>query len=112
MALSLQKLTLGNVLAESQRTQLITWMRNNTTGNRRIRAGVPLGWAVADKTGAGDYGIANDIGIVWSPLCKPIVLAIYTIQNKQDAKTRDDIVASTTGIIFDEFAKNDPCFNT
>lgn len=112
MAISLQKLTLGNVLAESQRTQLVTWMRNNTTGNKRIRAGIPLGWAVADKTGSGAYGIANDIGLVWSPSCKPMVLAIYTIQNKQDAKTRDDIVASTASIVFDEFAKNDPCFRT
>lgn len=110
MAISLQKLTLGNILAPPQRTLLTTWMRNNTTGYKRIRAGVPIGWVVADKTGSGDYGIANDIGIMWSPRCKPIVLSIYTIQNKRDAKRRDDIVASTTSIIFDEFAKNSPCF--
>ncbi len=52
----------------------------------------------------------NDIGIMWSPLCKPIVLAIYTVQNKPDAKIRDDIVASTTSIVMDEFAKNDASF--
>ena len=55
--------------------------------------------------------ISNDIGILWSPLCKPIVLAIYTVQNKQNAKRRDDIVASATNIILDEFARTDPCFN-
>lgn len=110
MAISLQNLTLGNILAPAQRTQLVTWMRNNTTSYKRMRAGAPIGWAVADKTGTGDYGIANDIGILWSPSCKPIVLAIYTVQNKQDAKSRDDIVASTTGLIFDEFVKNDACF--
>lgn len=110
MAISLQKLTLGNILSQSQKTQLITWMRNNTTGYKRIRSGVPIGWAVADKTGSGDYGIANDIGIMWSPTCKPIVLAIYTVQNNQDAKRRDDIVAAATNIVFEEFAKNSPCF--
>lgn len=110
MATSLQKLTLGNILVQLQRTQLVTWMRNNTTGYKRIRAGVPIGWVVADKTGSGNYGIANDIGILWSPACRPIVLAIYTVQNKRDAKNRDDIVASTTSIILDEFAKNAPCF--
>jgi len=110
MAISLQKLTLGNVLTQSQQTQLVTWMRNDTVGYKRIRAGVPLGWVVADKTGTGDYGIANDIGVLWSPTCKPIVLAIYTARNKQDAKSRDDIVASATSIIMDEFAKNDQCF--
>lgn len=110
MAISLQKLTLGDSLAKPKQTQLITWMKNNTTSYKRIRAGVPIGWTVAAKTGSGDYGIANDIGIMWSPICKPIVLAIYTVKNKADAKGRDDIVASATKIIFDEFAKNDPCF--
>lgn len=110
MAISVQKLTLGNILAQPLRTQLVTWMINNTTGYKRIRSGVPIGWVVADKTGSGNYGIANDIGIVWSPACKPIVLAIYTVRNKRDAKRRDDIVASTTKIVLDEFAKNDPCF--
>jgi beta-lactamase class A len=110
MAISLQKLTLGNVLTKDHRKQLITWMTNNTTGYKRIRAGVPLGWVVAEKTGSGDYGIANDIGIMWSPTCQPVVLAIYTAQNKQDAKRRDDIVALTTKLIFEEFEKNDTCF--
>ncbi|MBA2711606.1 MAG: class A beta-lactamase [Tatlockia sp.] len=112
MAISLQKLTLGNSLAKLQQTKLITWMKNNTTSYKRIRAGVPIGWTVADKTGSGDYGIANDIGIMWSPMCKPIVLAIYSVQNKPNAKGKDDIVASVTKIIFDEFAKNDPCFKS
>lgn len=112
MAISVQRLTLGNILTSPQRTQLITWMRNNTTGYKRIRAGVPIGWVVAEKTGGGfgDYGIANDIGVMWSPLCKPIVLSIYTVQNKQNSTSRDDIVASTTRIIFDELAKKDKCF--
>ena len=110
MAISVQKLILGNVLTKSQQEQLITWMKNDTVAYKRVRAGVPIGWTVADKTGSGDYGIANDIGIMWSPLCKPIVVAIYTAQNKQTAKRREDIVASATSLIFDEFAQHDDCF--
>lgn len=110
MAISLQKLTLGDVLTQSQRRQLISWMRNNVTDYKRIRAGVPIGWAVSDKTGSGDYGIANDIGILSSPVCKPIVLAIYTVRNKQDAKSREDVVATVTSIVMEQFAKNNPCF--
>jgi beta-lactamase class A len=110
MAMSVQRLSLGDGLTPSQQAQLIGWMRNNTVGYKRIRAGVPLGWVVADKTGSGDYGIANDIGVLWSPYCKPIILAIYTVQNQRDAKRREDIVASTTSIVLDQFAKQDHCF--
>lgn len=110
MAMSVQKLTLGDGLTPAQQTQLIGWMRNNTVGYKRMRAGVPLGWIVADKTGSGDYGIANDIGVLWSPYCKPIVLAIYTVQNQRDAKKREDIVASATSIVLNQFAKQDQCF--
>lgn len=110
MAISVQKLTLGNVLSPAKQKQLVTWMKNNTTGDKRIRAGVPTGWVVADKTGSGDYGVANDIGIAWSVVCQPVVLAIYTVQNKRDSKSRDDVVASATRLILDAFAKNDACF--
>lgn len=110
MAISVKKLTIGNALTQFQRAKLMTWLRNNTTGYQRIRAGVPLGWVVAEKTGSGDYGVANDIGVMWSPTCKPIVLAIYTVQHIPEAKGRSDIIASATQIIFDEFAKNDKCF--
>jgi beta-lactamase class A len=65
---------------------------------------------VADKTGSGRFGIANDIGIAWSPACKPIVLAIYTVRNERNAKQRNDIVAATTSMIFNAFAKIDRCF--
>lgn len=110
MAISLQKVLLGNVLSTNDRNELTAWMHNNTTSYQRMRAGTPPGWNVADKTGTGDYGVNNDIGILWSPACKPIVLAIYTAQNQKNATTRDDIVASTTRIVMSEFAKEDACF--
>jgi beta-lactamase class A len=46
---------------------------------------------------------------MWSPSCKPIVLAIYTVQNKQNAKRREDVLATITRAVFDEFAKHDNC---
>lgn len=112
MALSLQKVLLGDILTKANRTKLTAWMKDNTTGYKRIRSGVPIGWIVAEKTGSGDHGIANDIGIIWSPSCKPIILAIYTTQNKKNAQTREDIVASTTSIVLKQFEKYDKCFNS
>lgn len=109
MAISLEKIVLGNVLTPTDKQLLLSWLKNNTTGNQRIRAGVPMGWIVADKTGSGSYGIANDIAVVWSPACKPIVLAIYTNQKSKEAKSRDDIVALVTKAVFDDFAKKNNC---
>lgn len=107
MEKTLQRLTLGDILAPFQREQLITWMKQNTTGDARIRAGVPKGWVVADKTGSGDYGISNDIAVIWPAEHPPIVVAIYTIQNKKGAQRRNDIIVSATRILLDEFAKAD-----
>ncbi len=110
MEKSLQYLTLGNFLDTPQREQLVGWMKGNTTGDTRIRAGIPKGWGVADKTGAGSgYGITNDIGIIWPPKCAPIVVAMYFYINKKDAARRDDVIASITRIVMNEFANSDQC---
>jgi len=109
MANSLQHLVLGSVLALPQREQLQTWMKNNTTGDTKIRAGVPKGWIVGDKTGNGEYGTTNDIGIIWPPKCSPIVIAIYLTQNKKDAVKREDVIASATRIVLAELANTDQC---
>lgn len=110
MALSVQKLLLGDVLSDNSKKILHDWMERNTTGNNKIRAGLPSGWFAAEKTGGGSYGAVNDIGIVWSNACKPIVLAIYTVQNKEKAEYRHDILASATKEVLDEFAKHNSCF--
>lgn len=110
MALSIQKIMLGTVLTNRNKALLLEWMRNNTTGDNRIRAGVPLGWSVADKTGSGSYGVANDIGIAWSPACKPIVLSIFTVSDKSDAKPSDDAIAQITRALFKEFEQHDACY--
>ena len=110
MAQSLQQLTQGHhLLAAKQQDLLFTWLKNNTTGNSRIRAGVPRGWVVGDKTGTGDYGSTNDIGIILPPKCSPIIVAIYLTQNKKDAVKREDIIASATRILLSAFANTDQC---
>lgn len=107
---SLKKLVLGDILGVSQREQLLLWLKNNTTGNLRIRAGVPNTWIVGDKTGGGNYyGTTNDIGIIFPLSCKPIVLAIYFTQNKIDAKRQDQVIANVTRLVIDEFAKTNSC---
>ena len=99
MGRSLQRLVLGDALAQAQREQLRDWMCGNTTGAARIKAGIPSGWKIGDKTGSGDYGTANDIAVLWPPGREPVIVAIYTTQHRQEAKTRDDVIASAAKIV-------------
>lgn len=101
---SLQQLAFGKVLSPPMREQLVDWMKRNTTGDARIRAGVPKEWIVADKTGSGSYGVSNDIAIIWPPKKPPIILAIYTVHPNKKATPRDDILAYVTRLIIAEFS--------
>jgi beta-lactamase class A len=92
MAHTLQALLLQHGLPPAQRSRLRDWMLGNTTGGARIRAAVPGGWEVADKTGTGAYGSANDIAVVYPPGKAPVVLAIYTRQAGKDAEARSDVI--------------------
>jgi beta-lactamase class A len=110
MEKSLRKLVFGDVLAAPQREMLITWLKNNVTGNERIRAGVPKGWTVGDKTGTGfNYGTTNDIAVIWPPKCHPIVVAMYYSNNDKKAPKRNDVIASATRIVMDAYAQSDTC---
>ncbi|BCA37076.1 class A beta-lactamase BlaIII [Bacillus cereus] len=96
IAKTLQSFTLGTVLPSEKRELLVDWMKRNTTGDKLIRAGVPKGWEVADKTGAGSYGTRNDIAVIWPPNKKPIVLAILSNHDKKDAEYDDKLIADAT----------------
>ena len=110
MANSLQKLAFADVLAKPQRNMLVSWLKSNTTGDLRIRAGLPRGWIVADKTGTGGaYGTTNDLGIIWPPKCAPIIMAIYYTSDAKDAEKREDVVASATQLLINKLAQSDQC---
>ncbi|TSD70778.1 class A beta-lactamase [Janthinobacterium sp. KBS0711] len=99
MAHSLQQLLLENSLPAPQRQQLDAWMRGNTTGDKRIRAGVPAGWQVADKTGSGAYGSVNDIGVAYPASGAPLVIAVYYTREQKKADTNQDIITAATRIV-------------
>jgi beta-lactamase class C len=98
MTETVRRLLLGDALRHPQREQLKTWMLGDTTGAADVRAGVPSGWRVADKTGAGGYGTTNDVAVIWPPSRAPLVLSIYFTQPRADAPVRHDVVASAARI--------------
>ncbi len=99
MAASLKQLVLGEALPLPQRTLLTQWLKQNTTGAKRIRAGVPVGWQVGDKTGTGAYGTTNDVAILWPMRGAPLTLAVYYTQDRPEAKPRDEVIAAATQIV-------------
>lgn len=101
MGCSLQRLALGDALAPAQREQLCVWLRGNTTGAARIKAGIPATWTIGDKTGSGQYGTANDIAVLWPPQRPPVIVAIYTTQREQMATARNDLIAAAGRVVTD-----------
>lgn len=101
LATSLRAYALGDVLAEDDRAALTGWLRGGTTGDALIRAGVPAGWVVGDKTGAGGYGTRNDIAVLWPPDGDPVVLAVLSDRSEPDGEHDDALVADATRVAVD-----------
>ncbi len=94
MAQSLQRLLVGDVLSRGARKQLATWMLANTTGATKLRAGVPKRWQIGDKTGGGNNGTTNDVAILWPPIGKPVIVAIYITGSAASTEARDAAIAA------------------
>jgi beta-lactamase class A len=100
MAATVRTLLLGSALPPAQQLMLKDWMLRNTTGDAKIRAGVPSDWKVADKTGnCGLYGATNDIGMLYPPGRAPIALAIYTRRIKQDDSGSNETIAAVAKLV-------------
>lgn len=94
MLQTLQKLVLGNALSPTSRAWLQRWLEETSTGDKRLRAGVP-GWKVGDKTGtAGDSGTANDIGVLWPQGGgAPVLVTCYLTRSMASPEQRDAAIA-------------------
>ncbi|MBU6477920.1 MAG: class A beta-lactamase [Xanthomonadaceae bacterium] len=98
----MQKLLLGDVLSQPSRERLTHWLLNCRTGLQSLRAGIPNGWRVGDKTGQWDgngAGANNDIAIVWPPNRKPILVAAYYMNHTTDPSTRKALLAEVGRLV-------------
>jgi beta-lactamase class A len=93
MLRSMQTLLIGEVLSTASKNQLTQWLVGNKTGDARLRAGLPQGWRVGDKTGTGERGSTNDIAIVWPPNRAPILIAVYLTETSAPADQRNAVHA-------------------
>lgn len=78
MLATIRRLTVGTILQPQSRAQLVAWMEATVTGVKRLRAGFPAGWRVADRTGAGENGSDNVVALLWpAPNRAPLLVASY-----------------------------------
>ena len=92
-------LLLGDALAPASRARLTDWLVRNTSGDRRLRAGLP-GWTVGDKTGTSNTQVSNDVAIAWPPGGgAPVIVAAYYAESPADPATRDRVLAETGRIV-------------
>ncbi len=96
MGTDLRAFALGDLLPAARRQSLVNWLVGNTTGGSFVRAGVPTGWRVGDKTGNGGYGSRNDIAVVWPPTGPPVVIAVLSDRGKPNAASGDALIADAT----------------
>lgn len=98
MARNLRKLLLCSTLSPESRRRLSQWMASNTTGDARIRRGMPKGWVVMDKTGAGDNGTTNDVAVVLPPSGQPAIVAIYYAEAQATGAQRNAVIADVARV--------------
>jgi beta-lactamase class A len=89
---TLGKLLVGDVLSADSRRRLIDWMIACRTGVGKLRAGVPAGWRIGDKTG-GAHGVANDFAILWPPGGGPILIAAFMAESTASSAAQDAALA-------------------
>ena len=94
MAATVRKLVLGDALNAAARDQLTRWLVANKTGDARLRAGLPHGWRVGDKTGTGHLGTNNDVAIAWPTNRPPLIITCYLTGSTLEMVAQNEIIAS------------------
>jgi beta-lactamase class A len=93
MLRDMEKILLGDVLSETSRKKLESWMARNTTGDAMIRAGVPKDWPVADKTGNAGAN-SNDLAIIREPGGQTILLCVFVEAPGEAPEKRSNRIAA------------------
>jgi beta-lactamase class A len=91
IAALLARLFRGELLPGVSTDRILDAMRRCRTGDRRLRAGLPKGSDVLDKTGT-VASCSNDAGIVKLPDGTHLAVAVFT-RGGRDAAARDETIA-------------------
>lgn len=93
MVETMRHILLGTVLKTQSLAILMRWLKAVKTGAKRLRAGLPADWILADKTGTGMHGTTNDVAIVWPPGRAPLIIVSYLTESPLGEVERQAILA-------------------
>lgn len=92
MAQTLKRFLTPGVLSAASRQLLQNWLLSNTTGGRRLKAGLPSGWMIGDKTGTNQTD-ANDVGVLFPPHGAPIYVSAYLAESSASSAIKEQTLA-------------------
>ena len=98
MAGTIRQLFLGDALSKASRTLLVDWHRRVATGKARLRAGIPLDWGFVHKTGTGEHGATNDVGVAWPPSEAPMIFVGLFVDSGAPLSDREFVLAEVARI--------------
>lgn len=104
MVADLDAVLFGRALNRDSRQQLLDWLKGAKVTGPLLRAGLPADWQVADKSGAGQGGSRNDIGLLRPPAGKPLLAAVFHTGSVADMPQLNRVIAAVGGIIAAAFA--------
>jgi len=104
LAKLLQKLQQGELLQPPQLSLLLGFMeRARTGGERRLRANLPAGTEVAEKTGSGENN-TNDVGLITLPDGKGhLAIAVLINGSKLSIEAQEKLIAGIARAAYDSY---------
>jgi beta-lactamase class A len=102
---SMRALLLGDALSEAARQRLLLLMKANQTGATLLRARLPPGWQVGDRTGAAGHRTRNVVGLVWpARRTEPVLVAAFLAEGPERPEGRDAVLAEVGAAIYGALA--------
>lgn len=78
-------------------------MVNNKVADNMLRASLPKGWKIADRSGASEYGVRGITSMVWSDNHEPVFISIYVRKAATSLDERSEVIRVLGSHIFDEY---------
>ena len=111
MTLLLSRFYQGKLLAKNTTDALYKMMIETTTSANRLKALLPAGTVVADKTGSsptnadGLTPATNDVGIITLPNGKHLVISVFVCNSTDNEATREGVIAKIGKAAFDYYSR-------